>query len=47
MANSVIDSRTSLTTAAASPTALTFASQALGTASSAQTVTLQNTALRF
>jgi hypothetical protein len=34
---------TSLTAAAPSPTALTFASQAFGTASSAQTVTLQNT----
>lgn len=34
---------TSLTSAAPSPTALTFASQMFGTASSAQTVTLQNT----
>ena len=34
---------TILTTAAASPAALTFASQTIGTASSAQTVTLQNT----
>jgi hypothetical protein len=34
---------TSLTAAAASSTALSFASQAFGTASSAQTVTLQNT----
>jgi hypothetical protein len=34
---------TSLTAAAPSPTALTFASQVFGTASSVQTVTLQNT----
>ena len=34
---------TILTTAAASPAALTFASQTIGTTSSAQTVTLQNT----